>query len=83
MPDWTGAGKSIVLIGVVLVLVGGVMAVVEKNAGEGNWLGWLGRLPGDIQFKRDSFSFYFPLTTSILISAILSGVVYLLSLLKR
>lgn len=34
----------------------------------GNRLGWLGKLPGDIFIKKENFSFYFPLTTSILIS---------------
>jgi hypothetical protein len=33
---------------------------------------WLGRLPGDISIKRENFSFYFPLTTCILISLLLS-----------
>ncbi|MFH1783124.1 MAG: DUF2905 domain-containing protein [Candidatus Omnitrophota bacterium] len=33
---------------------------------------WLGRLPGDILIKKDNFTFYFPLTTSILISVILT-----------
>jgi hypothetical protein len=40
---------------------------------------WLGRLPGDIYIERRNFTFFFPLTTSILISVILSLVVYLLS----
>ena len=83
MPDWGGAGKAVTFIGVVLVLIGSVMVLVGKYSGEGNWLGWLGRLPGDIQIKRDSFSFYFPITTSILVSVVLSVVAYLLSLLKR
>jgi uncharacterized protein HemY len=40
---------------------------------------FLGRLPGDIFIKRDNFIFYFPLTTSILISIILSFILYLIS----
>jgi hypothetical protein len=39
---------------------------------------WLGRLPGDITFKRDNFSFYFPLGTCLLLSAILSFIMWLL-----
>ena len=83
MSDWSGAGKAIALIGLVLVFVGGFIAFIGKYSGEGSWLGWFGRLPGDILVKRDSFSFYFPITTSVLVSVILSVLAYLLSLLKR
>jgi hypothetical protein len=44
----------------------------------GGKLSWLGNLPGDIRIERNGFSFYFPLTTGILISAIGSLVVYFL-----
>jgi hypothetical protein len=40
---------------------------------------WLGRLPGDIYVERRNFTFVFPLTTSILISVILSLMLYLFS----
>jgi hypothetical protein len=39
---------------------------------------WLGRLPGDVSIKRDSFSFHFPLMSCLLISAILSCIMWLL-----
>ena len=35
-------------------------------------VGWLGRLPGDIRIRRDGFSFYFPLATSLLLSILLT-----------
>jgi len=54
----------IVLVGLVLMLVGRVP--------------WLGRLPGDISVQRGNWSFYFPLTTSILISVLLSVLLYLI-----
>ena len=38
---------------------------------------WLGRLPGDIHIKRDNFSFYFPLATCLLLSAILTFIMWL------
>ena len=57
-------GVLIVLVGLVLMLVGGVP--------------WLGRLPGDISVQRGNWSFYFPLTTSILISVLLSVLLYLI-----
>ncbi len=74
-------------MGGLLVLAGLAILLVEKGAGSGGllsqwlgqWLGWFGKLPGDISVKRDGFSFYFPLTTSILISVVLSLLVYFLS----
>ena len=38
----------------------------------------LGRLPGDIHVEREGFSFYFPITTSIVVSLVLSSIVWLL-----
>lgn len=58
-------GKLLVLIGLVIVGAGVVLLLSDK-------IPWLGRLPGDITVKRDNFTFYFPLATSILISVILS-----------
>lgn len=58
-------GKLLVLIGLVIVGAGVVLLLSDK-------VPWLGRLPGDITVKRDNFTFYFPLATSILISVILS-----------
>jgi hypothetical protein len=39
---------------------------------------WLGRLPGDINIKRDNFSFHFPLVTCLIISVLLSFIMWLL-----
>ena len=39
---------------------------------------WIGRLPGDIHIQRGNFSFYFPLATSLLLSVVLSLILYLL-----
>jgi hypothetical protein len=52
------------------------------------WLGvfrWLrlGRLPGDIAIQRDGFSLYFPITTMLLLSALVSGVAWLIGALRR
>jgi len=63
-------GRGLILLGVVLVVVGLALTVAGK-------VPWLGRLPGDIYYKRDSFSFYFPLTTSLLISVVLTLLFYL------
>ena len=83
MPEWDGLGKALVVTGGLLALAGLVLLLVEKGAGSdgllNQWLGWFGKLPGDISVRRDGFSFYFPLTTSILISVVLSLLVYFLS----
>ena len=67
MPD---LGRLLIVIGAILVIVGAVFLLAPK-------LPWLGRLPGDISFKRGNFSFYFPLGTCILISAILTLIFWL------
>jgi hypothetical protein len=83
MPEWDGLGKALILAGGLLALAGLAILLLEKGAGSGgplsDWFGWVGKLPGDMSVKRDGFSFYFPLTTSILISVVLSLLVYLLS----
>jgi hypothetical protein len=58
-------GKLLIGLGVVLILVGGLVLLGGK-------VPWLGRLPGDIHVQRGSWSFYFPLTTSIVLSIVLT-----------
>ncbi|HVN23817.1 MAG TPA: DUF2905 domain-containing protein [Syntrophorhabdales bacterium] len=60
-----GIGRTLVILGVVLVIIGLGFTYADK-------IPYLGRLPGDIFVKREKFSFYFPLTTSIIISIILT-----------
>lgn len=83
MPEFDGLGKMLLVTGGLLVLAGVAILLLERgSAGEGSlgeWFGWFGKLPGDISVKRDGFSFYFPLTTSILISVVLSLLAYFLS----
>ena len=66
-----GIGKSLIIIGLIIAAVGAVLALAGK-------VPWIGRLPGDIYIKRDNFTFYFPLATSILISVVLSLILWLL-----
>jgi len=83
VPELSGMGKLLVVLGVALVVAGGLITILGKLPG-GSGFGWLGKLPGDFLFKRDHATFYFPLATSILISVALSVVLYLISwLLKR
>jgi hypothetical protein len=65
MSPWSSLGKIVVVFGLVLVCLGLVLLLVDK-------VPWLGKLPGDIHIKRDRFSFYFPITTSIIISLLLT-----------
>ncbi|MFZ5449418.1 MAG: DUF2905 domain-containing protein [Thermodesulfobacteriota bacterium] len=64
-------GRFLIVVGVILAIVGAVFLLAPK-------IPWLGRLPGDITYKRGNFSFYFPLGTCILISILLTLIMYLL-----
>ena len=64
-------GKGIIFIGIVIVIIGIILTFSDKLPFN------LGRLPGDIVYKKESFSFYFPITTSIIISIVLSLLLYL------
>ena len=77
MPDLSGLGKMILLMGLGLVVVGGLLAWLGKGPSEGGALSWLGRLPGDIFIKRDNFTLYFPISTGIIISVVGSLLLYL------
>ncbi len=70
LPTMSDLGRLLIVVGVILVILGAVFLLAPK-------LPWLGRLPGDISFKRGNFSFYFPLGTCILISIILTLIMYL------
>jgi len=66
----TNIGRTLIILGLVIAGAGVLLALSDK-------IPWLGRLPGDIYVKRDNFSFYLPLTTSIVISVVLSLIFYL------
>jgi len=64
--------------GKTLIVLGGVILVIGLFMTFGGKIPWLGRLPGDISIQRDNFSFYFPVTTSLLVSVLLSLLFFLL-----
>ncbi|MBI5419146.1 MAG: DUF2905 domain-containing protein [Deltaproteobacteria bacterium] len=62
-------GKLLIFLGLILVGAGILLFLTDK-------VPWLGRLPGDITIKRDNFTFYFPLATCLIVSVILSLVIW-------
>ncbi|MCH7922503.1 MAG: DUF2905 domain-containing protein [Nitrospinae bacterium] len=57
--------RYLIIFGIVLVALGGIFLLAGK-------LPWLGQLPGDFAFKGKRVTFYFPLTTSIILSIVLT-----------
>jgi hypothetical protein len=64
------AAKFLILFGVVLVVTGLLLVLAPR-------IPFLGRLPGDIVIERRNFKLYFPLVTSILLSALLTLLLWL------
>jgi len=62
-------GKYIIIIGVGIILIGIVIYFFHDK------LHWIGHLPGDIRIEKENFSFYFPITTMILLSVLLTIIV--------
>jgi hypothetical protein len=65
-------GRIIVILGISLIVIGGIVMLFGRAGLP------LGRLPGDIVYKGKNSIFYFPLATSILLSIVLSVVMYLI-----
>ena len=66
----TELGKFLVVIGLVLAAIG---ALLWSGVGKG----WLGRLPGDINYSKGNFSFHFPIITCLVVSVILTLLMWL------
>jgi len=65
-------GKTLIIIGVILVIAGILVYFA------GNKMSWLGHLPGDIRIERENMKFYFPLTTMIIISLLVSLILWII-----
>ena len=76
--EWTAIGKVLIGIGVAIAVVGALLVAADRIPGLGGAVSWLGKLPGDLSYKRDNVSFYFPIATSIVLSIVLSLVFYIL-----
>lgn len=73
--DTQSLGKVVIILGVMLVLLG-LALYLSRGAI------FLGRLPGDIRIERPNFRLYFPFTSCILLSLLLSAVAYVVSRLR-
>lgn len=65
------AGKIMIITGLIIAAAGFLIFYSDK-------IPFLGKLPGDIRIKRENFEFYFPIGTSIVISLIISLIMYLI-----
>ena len=70
-------GRLLVVLGIALVVIGGIVMLLGRTGLP------LGRLPGDIVYRGKNTTFYFPLATSILISIVLSIVLFLIGRMRR
>jgi len=72
MGELSAFGKILIFFGIIMIVVGGLFLFGSK-------IPFIGRLPGDIAIQKKNFSFYFPITTGIIISIILSFIMWLFS----
>ncbi len=64
-------GRLLVVLGLLMALAGVVLMLAGR-------VSWLGRLPGDIHVQRGTWTFYFPLATSLLLSLVLTVVLWII-----
>ncbi|MBD3168520.1 MAG: DUF2905 family protein [candidate division Zixibacteria bacterium] len=67
-----GIGKSLIVIGIIIALAGVVLTFFDK-------IPYLGKLPGDINVEKKNFKFYFPVSTSIIISVLATLILYIIN----
>lgn len=65
-------GKLLIIVGIVCIAAGLLITYSGK-------IPFLGKLPGDIAIEKENFKFYFPITSSILISILISLILYLIN----
>ena len=80
MDPWRELGKMLLLFGGMLVLVGLLLTIGSRLGGLPLRLG---RLPGDIVYHGEGTTFYFPIITCLLLSAVVSAVIWLVEQIKR
>ena len=70
VPGMDSLGRMLIILGAVCLVLGGLLVLGGK-------LPFLGRLPGDIVIRRGNWSFYFPLATSLVVSVLLTLLLWL------
>jgi Protein of unknown function (DUF2905) len=73
----TDFGKLLIFLGLLLLIAGAVLVVLGRTHLP------IGKLPGDIIYRGENTTFYFPLATSILVSIVLSLLLYIVSRWRR
>jgi hypothetical protein len=69
-------GWLLIIIGLLIAGIGLIWLIAPP-------ISWLGKLPGDISVERENFRFYFPIVTCIVISVVLTGIMWLVRFLSR
>jgi hypothetical protein len=72
--DLPAFGKILLIVGLILAGLGVLLMLGIKGP-----LSWIGRLPGDLYFRGERFSFYFPLATGLLISIVLALILWFIN----
>lgn len=62
-------GKYIIVTGIFIIIIGVLIYFFHDK------LNWFGKLPGDIRIEKDNFRFYFPITTMIIVSVLLTLII--------
>jgi hypothetical protein len=69
-------GKFLIISGIILVITGMLIQFSDK-------IPWLGKLPGDIRIERENFTFYFPVVSCVVISILVSMILFLISKVRQ
>ena len=64
-------GRLLIVVGILVAVIGVILTLAGR-------LPWLGRLPGDVYVQRGNWTFFFPVATSLLVSVVLSLVLWLI-----
>ena len=73
---FTGFGKILIFFGIILIVMGALLFLGGK-------VSFLGKLPGDIHIQKKGLDFYFPLGTCILLSLVVSLILFLLNIFSK
>jgi len=69
MPEFQQIGKVLILSGIIIIVLGALLLFGDK-------MPFIGKLPGDILLKGKNFTLYFPIVTSIILSLLISLILY-------